>query len=98
MLSLIILLISLTFPFLGSLIGSLFDYKSRLEGNFRYDLPSTLGLLIGFAFNFYLNWYFEQLTLLISFLLTLYISNHIDPDNHNWKFKVILSLIFTYFP
>lgn len=36
------------------LIGSFFDRGTRIEGNFRNDLPSTFGFLFGILINLYI--------------------------------------------
>jgi hypothetical protein len=42
------------FPAILTILGGLFDYKNRSEGNFRYDLPSTISFIVGILIDVYI--------------------------------------------
>jgi hypothetical protein len=40
-------------PLLGVILGGFLDYGNRSQGNFRYDLPSTIGFVLGLLLSLY---------------------------------------------
>lgn len=68
----------------GLFLGSIFDRNTAVEGNWRHDLPSTVGVLLGFAGTIYYCHYLHILLptgiALLSGLTTLMTVNHIYQD------------------
>ncbi|HXT83998.1 MAG TPA: hypothetical protein VN704_06670 [Verrucomicrobiae bacterium] len=61
-----------------TILGGFLDYGNKDQGNFRNDIPSTLGLIIGIIIDLYIIWNSTAIIILILLFLSGYFMISLD--------------------